>query len=63
MWGGLGFRDSNCFSQTMLAKIAWRALTNQSSLWVKYLKAHYFPHSDFLTSKKVSFASWIWSSI
>ncbi|CAN1189386.1 hypothetical protein LINPERHAP2_LOCUS39867 [Linum perenne] len=63
MWGGLGFRDLDCLNQAMLAKTAWRALTNQNALWFKVLKRRYFHHTSFLKSKKGSSASWIWGYI
>ncbi|CAN1250054.1 Uncharacterized mitochondrial protein AtMg00310 [Linum perenne] len=63
MWGGLGFRDFDCFNRVMLAKTTWRALSCQNALWFKILKGRYFPHTDFLKSKKDSSASWIWGSI
>ncbi|CAL1393718.1 unnamed protein product [Linum trigynum] len=61
--GGLGFRPFHTFNMALLAKQAWRILTNKDTLWVKVLKSIYFPNSDFLNGKKGSKASWIWSSL
>ena len=33
------------------------------SLWVKVMKARYFPNSSFLEAKKGSRASWAWASL
>ena len=32
-------------------------------LWVRFMKARYFPHSSFLEAKKRGRASWAWASI
>ncbi|CAL1354696.1 unnamed protein product [Linum trigynum] len=61
--GGLGFRPFHIFNLALLAKQAWRILTNPDALWVRVLKALYFPRVDFTKAKKWSKASWIWSGI
>ena len=32
-------------------------------LWVRFMKARYFPNSSFLDAKKGSRASWAWASL
>lgn len=61
--GGMGFRDFECFNLALLAKQAWRIVTNPNEFWVEILKGLYFPHTDFLFATKGSRASWGWSSI
>ncbi|CAN1322853.1 Uncharacterized mitochondrial protein AtMg00310 [Linum perenne] len=61
--GGLGFKIFEDFNCSFLAKMGWRILTQPEALWVRLLKALYFPKCEFLSAKKGSSPSWLWSSI
>ena len=61
--GGLGFRNLQAFNLAMLAKQAWRILTNPSSLIARVLKARYFPTGDILSATLGSSPSYSWRSI
>lgn len=51
------------FNDALLAKSAWRLLTNPDQLWVKVLKSIYFPNRSFLAAEHGPKASWAWSSL
>ena len=59
--GSLGFRNLQAFNLTMLAKQAWRILTNPTSLITRVLKARYFPSGDILSATLGSNPSYSWS--
>ncbi|KAL2892194.1 LINE-1 reverse transcriptase-like protein [Bienertia sinuspersici] len=61
--GGLGFRDMQVFNSALLAKQAWRVLTNEGSYMTKILKSKYFPNSSFMRTKVAATASYTWRSI
>jgi hypothetical protein len=61
--GGLGFRDLHLFNLAMLARQAWRLLTNPDSLCGKVLKAKYFPNSSILECQVKEGISYSWRSI
>ncbi|KAG7576566.1 Ribonuclease H domain [Arabidopsis thaliana x Arabidopsis arenosa] len=61
--GGLGFKDLHNFNRALLAKQAWRIMTNPHSLLARLYKGMYHPHHSFLqagTGNRVSFG---WRSI
>lgn len=61
---GLGFRGMEYFNQAMLAKLAWRVLTNQQALWVQIHKQKNFEHLEFLTTTPPPQSdSWSWKSL
>ncbi|XP_019103699.1 uncharacterized mitochondrial protein AtMg00310-like [Beta vulgaris subsp. vulgaris] len=61
--GGLGIRNLQSFNVALLAKQAWRVMTNTSSLMTKTLKNKYFPNTTFLEAKASPVASYTWRSI
>lgn len=61
--GGLGFRDLHLFNIAMLARQAWRLLTNPGTLCARVLKAKYYPHTDVLHSSAKDGISYSWRSI
>lgn len=61
--GGLGFRDLHLFNLAMLARQAWRILTNPDSLCSRVLKAKYFPDSTILHCTARDGISYTWRSI
>lgn len=50
--GGIGFRDLEDFNKSLLAKQVWRMIENPNALWVKVLKAKYFPVVDILKARR-----------
>lgn len=61
--GGLGFRDFNTFNNALLAKLAWRLVSNENSLVARLLKAKYFPNCSFFYSSLGMNPSFSWRSI
>lgn len=61
--GGLGFRKFTQYNRALLAKQAWRILTNQTSIISQVLQAKYFTNSSFLESREGSCPSLTWRSI
>ncbi|CAN1853577.1 Uncharacterized mitochondrial protein AtMg00310 [Linum perenne] len=61
--GGLGFRSFKEFNLAHLVKLCWRIIQNPGALWVRVLKALYFPRTDFVEASGHHRPSWIWGSI
>lgn len=61
--GGMGLRDLECFNLAMLAKQAWRLVTNPQSLLARLLKARYFPRANYFTAEVGERPSMTWRSI
>lgn len=61
--GGLGLRDLYFMNEAFLAKIGWKLLTEHDSLVSQFLKAKYFPSTEFLRAARGLFPSLFWESI
>lgn len=60
---GLGFRKLQQFNQALLAKQAWRLLTNRNSLAARIYKARYYPNKELFDAALGPQPSYIWRSI
>ncbi|XP_061998976.1 uncharacterized protein LOC133716286 [Rosa rugosa] len=61
--GGLGFRSLSNFNSAMLAKQAWRLLTDPLSLIARLYKAKYYPDCSFWEALPHATPSYSWRSI
>ncbi|XP_026411063.1 uncharacterized protein LOC113306330 [Papaver somniferum] len=61
--GGLGFRNAQRYNLAIIAKLAWRLLTEPTALWVSQLKPRYFRKSSVFKDKIPTTSSWIWKCI
>jgi hypothetical protein len=59
----VGFQNFQDFNQALLAKQAWRMLTNPESLCARVLKARYFKDNDLLHASCPKGGSYTWRSI
>uniref|UniRef100_A0A803PZ52 Reverse transcriptase domain-containing protein n=1 Tax=Cannabis sativa TaxID=3483 RepID=A0A803PZ52_CANSA len=62
-FGGLGFRSLVHHNQAMIAKQAWRVLSNPNSTLAAILKAKYFKHTGFYEARLGHSPSFTWSSL
>ena len=60
---GNGFRDIHAFNLAMLAKQAWRLLTETHSLFYRVYKACYFPSCMFMDVELGTNPSFVWRSL
>ncbi|CAN0878687.1 Uncharacterized mitochondrial protein AtMg00310 [Linum grandiflorum] len=61
--GGLGFKNFSNFNQALLARQAWRILSEPDSLLAQILRGRYFHKTSFLNAVLGSRPSWGWRSI
>lgn len=46
--GDLGIRRLQSFNKALVAKFGWSIMTEEDKLWVKAIKAKYFPYTTFM---------------
>ena len=61
--GGIGFRDTVCFNQALLARQAWRLIQSPESLCARLFKARYYPNGNVLDTVFSGEASQAWRGI
>ncbi|XP_078178780.1 putative mitochondrial protein AtMg00310 [Carex rostrata] len=61
--GGLGVRDLQATNESMLMKFLWRMAAGSEALWVKIVKAKYFPRSDLWHSKRDYKCTGFWNNM
>uniref|UniRef100_A0A803NI94 Reverse transcriptase domain-containing protein n=1 Tax=Cannabis sativa TaxID=3483 RepID=A0A803NI94_CANSA len=61
--GGMGVKDLEDFNQALLAKQAWKLVTNPNSLFAQVMKALYFPSSELFEARKGTGCSNVWQGI
>ena len=61
--GGLGLRKIDSVNKAFQCKLAWKVLTNETSLWIQILKDKYLKDTTFFEYKKKSTDSPVWKSL
>ena len=54
----MGFKDLTMFNDAMLAKLSWRLLHDENSLFYRVFKARFFPNGSILDAKDSTSASY-----
>lgn len=61
--GGIGMRNLSAFNDALLAKQAWRLVSNSNSFDASILKGKYFHRTSFWDANTPPDASYTWKSI
>lgn len=61
--GGLSLKDTKTFNLALLAKLAWRMLSEKNAKWNNLIRARYFRNEDPLCDTLQKSGTWIWQSI
>jgi hypothetical protein len=61
--GGLGFRNFHAFNKSMIAKQAWKFVSEPDKLVSRVFKARYFPRTSLFDAKIGANPSYAWRSI
>ncbi|KAM6563873.1 hypothetical protein CsatB_023871 [Cannabis sativa] len=63
MRGGLGFRSVSIINKAFMTKWAWKALTDNSSVWSKVVNAKYLKGREFLNLERNGDESAMWKAV
>ena len=61
--GGLGLRKIESVNKAFQCKLAWKVLTNETSLWIQLLKDKYLKDTTLFKYKKKNTDSPVWKSL
>lgn len=61
--GGLGIRDVELFNKSLLLKVVWQLTQNQDRIWVKVMRAKYYPRGGLWNVKGIAGSSKLWKTI
>ena len=61
--GGLGLCKTNAVNKAFQYKLAWKVMSNESSLWTQSIKAKYLKDKNLFDYKRKSTNSPVWKSI
>ena len=61
--GGLGLKKTEAVNKVFQCKLAWKILTNSSSLWVQLMTEKYLHTIEFFTYARKSRDSPIWKNL
>ncbi|XP_074266422.1 uncharacterized protein LOC141589691 [Silene latifolia] len=61
--GGMGFRDFKLFNVGLIGKQVRRFMTETDGLWVRLMRAKYYPHGNVMTATLGNYPSYTWRGI